>query len=122
MAFSPLSLQVAPGTVVTVRNLDAMAHSVTSASATGAYSPGAVAGVSFDTGVFVGTATFTIPANAPPGTTVPYYCSNHGPVMVTPNGELRIVAAPPGTVEPPAPVPPPAPAPTPAPAPPGFPY
>jgi plastocyanin len=102
MAFEPLILQVAPGAVVTVRSLDlGMAHSVTSQSAPGTFTRGAVAGVSFDTGAFVGTRTFTIPASAPVGTTVPYYCSTHLSTMVTPNGELRIVSAPATVTNPP---------------------
>ena len=94
MAFEPPSLDAAPGAVVTVLNLDAMAHSVTSQSVPGAFTPGGVAGVAFDTGAFVGRRTFTIPANAAVGTRVPFYCSTHGATMATPNGELRIVSAP----------------------------
>lgn len=95
MAFSPLSLEVAPGAVVVVRSLDAgMPHSVTSQNAPGSYTPGGVGGVSFDTGAFVGERTISIPASAAPGTTVPYYCSTHGSTMATPNGEIRIVSAP----------------------------
>jgi plastocyanin len=94
MAFSPRILEVAPGATVTVRNLDAMAHSATSQAAPNAFTRGAVAGVSFDTGAFVGTTTFAVPASAALGTVVPFYCSTHGATMVTPNGELRIVTAP----------------------------
>ena len=37
MAFSPLRLEVTPGATVTVRNLDAEVHSVTSQSTRGAF-------------------------------------------------------------------------------------
>lgn len=94
MAFSPLRLEVAPGATVTVRNLDAMAHSVTSASSPEAFTPGDVAGISFDTGVFTGERTFTIPDGAPLGTEIPYYCSTHGSTMATPNGTVVITATP----------------------------
>lgn len=94
MAFSPLRLEVTPGATVTVRNLDGEVHSVTSESAAGEFRPGAASGVSFDTGLFTGERTFTIPANAPVGVTVPYYCSSHLASMVTPTGELAIVATP----------------------------
>ncbi|HEY3359326.1 MAG TPA: hypothetical protein VGQ83_39115 [Polyangia bacterium] len=89
-AFSPLDLQVAPGTTVTVRNEDASPHSVTSESAPGQYTPGAVAGVSFDTGAFTGTRSFTIPATATSGTVIPYYCSVHTQSMATPTGTITI--------------------------------
>lgn len=93
-AFSPLRLEVTPGATVTVRNLDDMVHSVTSESAPGTFRPGAASGVSFDTGLFTGVRTFTIPANAPVGASVPYYCSSHQQTMVTPTGEIAIVATP----------------------------
>lgn len=104
MTFIPLVLEVRPGAVVTVRNLDSMAHSVTSQSVRAAYTPGAAGGVAFETGAFTGTTTFTIPANATVGTTVPYYCSTHLATMATPNGEIRIVAAPASTPPPADPV------------------
>ncbi|WP_242357005.1 MULTISPECIES: plastocyanin/azurin family copper-binding protein [Anaeromyxobacter] len=94
MAFSPLKLEVAPGATVTVRNLDSMPHSVTSESTAGAFRPGAASGVSFDTGSFTGERTFTIPANAPVGATIPYYCSVHLGTMATPNGEIVVTATP----------------------------
>jgi plastocyanin len=78
-AYSPSNLDVSPGDTVAVVNHDAVSHSVTSQSATGNFTPGAVSGVQFDTGVFAAnaTATFTIPASAPANTVVPYYCSVH---------------------------------------------
>jgi plastocyanin len=77
-AFSPTNLDVPPGATVTVVNQDSVLHSVTSESAMGNFSPGGVNGVSFDTGAFTaGQRTFTIPASAPLGTVVPYYCSVH---------------------------------------------
>jgi hypothetical protein len=67
-------------------------HSVTSEAAPGEFVPGSVGGVAFDTGAFTGDGAFTIPANAPPGTVIPYYCTVHKGAMTTPDGELRIVA------------------------------
>lgn len=97
MAFSPVRLEVTPGATVTVRNLDGEVHSVTSQSTPGSFRPGSANGVSFDTGLFTGERTFTIPANAPVGATVPFFCSSHLQTMVTPNGEIAIVAAPTGS-------------------------
>ena len=78
MAFSPANLAVRPGQTVRVRNLDAMEHSVTSQAAPNTFTPGAVAGISFDTGNFgAGERTFVIPANAPVGTLVSYFCRVH---------------------------------------------
>jgi hypothetical protein len=65
---------------------------VTSESAPGEFAPGGVAGVAFDTGPFTGARSFTIPADAPPGTVVPFYCSVHRERMATPNGAIRVVA------------------------------
>src|SRR5690242_8529523 len=67
-------------TVITVKNLDGTAHTVTSESNTGDFSPGGVAGVSFDTGNLPGgqTTSVTIPGTAPSGTVIPYYCVVHG--------------------------------------------
>lgn len=107
LAFSPLDLQVPAGATVTVVNRDAMPHSVTSEASPGAFTPGAVGGVQFDTGPFTGTRTFTIPANAATGTVIPYYCTVHLGTMATPNGTITIVAA-----SPPAPTPTPTPTPT----------
>ena len=76
--FSPANLAVNPGQTVRVRNQDgSMGHSVTSQSAPRTFTPGGVAGVSFNTGIFTGEATFTIPGNAPAGTIIPYYCIPH---------------------------------------------
>lgn len=93
-AFSPLRLEVPPGASVTVRNLDDMVHSVTSESTPGSFRPGAANGISFDTGLFAGERTLAIPANAPVGATVSYYCASHLQTMVTPTGEIAIVTAP----------------------------
>ena len=92
LAFSPLQLAVPPGATVTVLNRDAEAHTVTSEAAAGDFTPGAVAGISFDTGPFTGRATFTIPPSAPEGTVIPYYCGTHLHTMVTPTGTIRIAA------------------------------
>lgn len=90
MAFSPLNLRVPPGATVTVVNQDSVLHSVTSEATAGAFTPGGVAGVSFDTRLFTGTTTFAIPASAPDGTVVPYYCTSHGGTMTTPNGTITV--------------------------------
>jgi len=83
MMFMPDTLTVAPGATVTVHNVDTVQHSMTSESATGAITPGAVAGVSFNTGLIDPgqSASFTIPANAPHGTMIPFYCIVHGASM-----------------------------------------
>lgn len=91
MAFSPLQLAVPPGATVTVVNLDAgTPHSVTSEATDGAFTPGAVGGVQFDTGAFTGQQTFTIPANAQASAVIPFYCTVHKGTMATPNGSIRI--------------------------------
>jgi len=81
--FVPDSMTVAPGTTITVHNTDTVQHTVTSEAAAGQFVPGSVAGVSFDTGAIApgGTATFTIPANAPSGTVIPYFCRVHTALM-----------------------------------------
>lgn len=97
MAFSPLNLEAPPGATVTVINRDPEGHSVTSQSAPSMFTPGAVAGVSFDTGIFTGTASFTIPSTAAEGTVIPYYCKSHKAAMATPNGSVTVhVGAPMG--------------------------
>jgi plastocyanin len=91
MAFSPQQLAVPPGATVTVMNQDgATPHSVTSETADGAFTPGSVGGVQFDTGPFTGQRTFTIPANAQASTVIPFYCTVHKGAMATPNGSIRI--------------------------------
>jgi hypothetical protein len=81
---------VPPGATVTVVNVDATTHSVTSESTAGAYTKGAVNGVQFDTGAFVGTTSFTLPANAPTGTVIPFFCTVHLTTMIPPNGSITI--------------------------------
>lgn len=96
MAFSPVNLDVPPGGTVTVLNRDtAMLHSVTSQAAPGSFTPGAVAGISFDTQAFGSgqQRTFQIPASAVEGTVVPYYCAPHLQNMVTQNGTITVRAA-----------------------------
>lgn len=90
MAFSPAQLSVPPGATVTVVNQDAMPHSVTSEAAAGQFTPGAVGGVQFDTGAFTGQMTFPVPANAPNGTVIPYYCTVHKGAMATPTATIKI--------------------------------
>jgi plastocyanin len=83
MAFMPNTLTVAPGATVTVHNVDTTPHTMTSESTAGSLVPGGVAGVSFNTDIIPagGSASFTIPANAPHGTMVPFYCIVHGAAM-----------------------------------------
>jgi len=94
-AFSPANLSVPAGATVTVTNLDGESHTVTSESAPGTFTPGAVNGVSFDTGPIPpgGTATFTIPANAPPGTVIPYFCTLHLQTMAN-TGLITVIGSP----------------------------
>jgi plastocyanin len=92
-AFAPSSIDVSPGATIRVVNGDSVPHSVTSERAPGEFAPGAVGGVSFDTGPFVGERSFAIPADAVPGTVIPFYCSVHRERMRTPDGAVRIVAA-----------------------------
>ncbi len=88
-AFDPANLVVAAGTTITVVNMDSVPHSVTSESAAGQYAPGPVNGVSFDTGAFTGQRTLTIPASAPKGTVVPYYCTVHKSMMAG-SGQITV--------------------------------
>ncbi len=99
LTFSPVALSAPPGATVTVINNDAEEHSVTSEASPNAFTPGSVAGVSFDTGAFTGTRSFTLPASAPNGTVIPFYCTVHMGTMTTPNGAITIDS----TVQPTAP-------------------
>ena len=89
--YSPADLTVPPGATVTVVNMDPTAHSVTSESAVGQFTKGSVNGVSFDTGPIPagGTSSFTIPASAPNGTVVPYFCTVHVQAM-TNTGQITV--------------------------------
>ena len=96
LAFSPTVLNAAPGAIVTVRNMDSVAHTFTSETAEGAFDgPVTVGGVSFDvafdTAPFPGDKTFTIPAGAVVGTNVWFYCRNHLGTMN--QGYVHVVAA-----------------------------
>ena len=94
MSFSPLNLAAPAGATVTVLNRDAMTHSVTQQAAAAAFTLGAPSGTTpFDTGLFTGTRTFTLPAGLADGTVLHYYCSNHTSTMLTPNGTITIAAA-----------------------------
>jgi len=94
MSFAPLNLSAPAGSTVTVINRDTMVHSVTQQAAAGAFTVGAPSGTTpFDTGLFAGTRTFTLPAGLADGTVLRYYCSNHTSTMVTPNGTITIAAA-----------------------------
>ena len=78
-AYTPLNFTVAPGATVTVQNNDSVPHSLTSESAMDNFTLGGVNGVMFDTGIILagGNATITIPANAPSGTVIPFFCKVH---------------------------------------------
>jgi plastocyanin len=90
--FSPSELTVDPGTVITVTNSDSIPHTVTSESADDAFTPGAVDGVSFDTGTLGGHAstTITIPETAASGTVIPFYCGIHTSMMSPANGHITV--------------------------------
>ena len=88
--FSPLNLAAPPGATVTVINDDPVPHSVTSQTTSGSFTPGAVSGVSFDTGAFIDDRSFTLPSSAPNTSLVYYYCSVHRDMMRTPNGSITI--------------------------------
>ena len=90
--YSPSNLSVKPGTTITVVNQDSTAHTLTSQSALGDFTKGAVSGVEFDTGSFTGTTTFTIPSTAPVGTVIPYFCTIHKSTMGMGQGQITIVA------------------------------
>ena len=77
LATSPENLVVPPGATVAVQT-DGTERSVTSQASAGAYTPGSVAGVSFDTGVFAGATS--PPASAPVGT-APCYRRVHFAMM-----------------------------------------
>ena len=48
-------------------------------------------GVGFDTGPFLGTRSFTLPADAPVGTVVPYFCGMYRDAMLD-AGDITVVA------------------------------
>jgi plastocyanin len=88
--YAPLNFTVAPGASVNVQNADSVPHSLTSESAVGNFALGAVNGVTFDTGIIPagGTASFTIPLTASPGTVIPFFCKVHTSMM--PQGTITI--------------------------------
>jgi plastocyanin len=110
LTYSPADLTVDAGATITIVNNDDMQHTVTSETADNAFTPGAVGGVSFDTGLIAtggggggnpspppggpyvqaATASITIPSNAPSGTVIPFYCQNHKGAMNTPNGHITV--------------------------------
>jgi plastocyanin len=94
LAYAPLNLSAPAGATITVLNRDAMTHSVTQQVAPATFTPGAPGGgTPFDTGLFTGTKTFTLPAGLVEGTVLSYYCTSHTSTMLTPNGTITIRAA-----------------------------
>jgi plastocyanin len=81
--YSPTNMMVPPGKFVTVSNQDLEAHTATSEAAMDLFSPGAVAGIAFDTGLIPrnATAEIAIVDTAISGTVIPYYCAIHGSAM-----------------------------------------
>jgi plastocyanin len=90
--FSPQNLEVPAGATVVVQNNDSEGHSVTSQATAGAFSPGSVNGISFDTGVFMGKSSITIPDTAQVGTVIPYFCTNHLSMMAN-QPTITVIAA-----------------------------
>ena len=106
--FSPADLTVDAGTVIHIVNNDGFSHTITSETADNVFAAGAVNGVSFDTGSIPaastssggpygggstttpGTIDLTIPATAPSGTVIPFFCNIHKGSMNTPNGHITI--------------------------------
>ncbi len=88
--YIPQRLEVVAGSSVIIRNEDPFPHTVTSESAPGAYTPGAVNGIRFDERIDARSARpISISAAAPVGTIVPYYSTLDGTIM---EGELVVVA------------------------------
>jgi hypothetical protein len=91
LRYFPLNFSVRPGATIVVLNNDGMLHSLTSEASVGAYTPGSVNGISFDTGAFAsGTRAIQIPTNAAAGTVIPFYCTVHLATMETPDGTITI--------------------------------
>jgi plastocyanin len=94
LTYSPLDLVAPAGATITVLNRDTMTHSVTQQAAPGTFTPGTPGGgTPFDTGLFTGTKTFTLPTGLVEGTVLSYYCTSHTSTMATPNGTITIRAA-----------------------------
>ena len=82
--YIPSNIVVPSGSTIRVVNRDIEAHSVTSESKLGNFTPGAVQGTQFDTGPIDpnNDATFMIPQSASPGTVFPYFCTVHLSTMM----------------------------------------
>jgi hypothetical protein len=94
--FIPQHLSLPPGAAVIVLNLDPFEHWVVSSTAADTYAPGSVNGISFNTGPFMDDTAISIPAEAPVGTVVPYFCQIHQGAMLD-QPDITIVAPDAGT-------------------------
>jgi hypothetical protein len=93
--FQPANLAAPPVTTVLVQNRDPFAHWLRSAAAPGQYVYAAVAGISIDLYVPAqAERSFALPATAPVGTVVPYFCVLHTSAMLN---QGSITVAPPAT-------------------------
>ena len=108
LTFSPSELTVDAGATIVLINTDGANHSVTSEPADNVFDAGSVAGVSFDSGAIPaatgggggvyggggtstpGRATISIPASAPSGTVIPFFCRFHTSMMTPANGHITI--------------------------------
>jgi len=91
LAYTPAAVTARPGATIEIVNEDAVPHSVTSETAPGAFAPGAVNGVAFDTGPFTaGTRFIQIPADAPDGTVLPFFCTVHRAGDAPPDGTVTV--------------------------------
>jgi plastocyanin len=90
-AYSPASVNVAPGSTIRFVNNDSTAHTATTEAAADDFTPGGAGNVQFDSSTIAAggnSGDIPIPANAVSGTTVHYYCNIHKGAMA--QGELVI--------------------------------
>lgn len=87
---TPARVTVPPGGTIIVFNDDVVKHTITSSASAGSGVPGPVNGVSIATPPFLREWTIPIPADAPVGTVIPYFCEIH-PDAPLERGEIDIV-------------------------------